>query len=115
MLNFLLNLLPSLAGIVLAFCYVPQIRTTLKTKNVEGMDLRFWLILDVALSMLFLNAIVVFVQFGTWGYMLTEAFNLGLAVVMTTLVIKYRKKNHSSIIQNGDNNTAIVNSQVTYK
>jgi uncharacterized protein with PQ loop repeat len=92
MLNFLLNLLPSLAGIVLAFCYVPQIRTTLRTKNVEGMDLRFWVILDVALFMLFTNAVVVFLQFGTWGYMVTEAFNLGLALVVTGLVLKYRKK-----------------------
>lgn len=90
--NFLLNLLPSLAGVVLAFCYIPQIRTTLRTKDVTGIDLRFWVILDLALFMLFLNSIVVFVKFGTWGYMLTEAFNLGLALVMTTLVLKYRKK-----------------------
>jgi uncharacterized protein with PQ loop repeat len=92
MLNFLLNLLPSLAGIVLAFCYIPQIRTTRKTKDVSGIDLRFWVILDIALAMLFINSIVVFLQFGTWGYMVTEAFNLGLALVMTTLVLKYRKK-----------------------
>lgn len=90
--NFLLNLLPSLAGIVLAFCYVPQIVTTSRTKDVTGMDLRFWIILDIALAMLLTNAIVVFINFGTWGYMVTEAFNLGLALVVTFLVLKYRKK-----------------------
>lgn len=92
MTNFLLNLLPSLAGIVLAFCYIPQIMTTLRTKDVSGMDLRFWLILDLALAMLLTNAIVVYLQFGTWGYMVTEAFNLGLAIIVTILVLKYRKK-----------------------
>jgi len=92
MTNFLLNLLPSLAGIVLAFCYIPQIMTTLRTKDVSGMDLRFWLILDLALAMLLTNAIVVYLQFGTWGYMVTEAFNLGLAIIVTALVLKYRKK-----------------------
>jgi uncharacterized protein with PQ loop repeat len=94
MMNFLINFLPSLAGIVLAFCYVPQIRTTLRTKDVSGIDLRFWIILDIALAMLFTNAVVIFINSGfkIWGYMATEAFNLGLAIVVTVLVIKYRKK-----------------------
>jgi uncharacterized protein with PQ loop repeat len=94
MMNFLINFLPSLAGIVLAFCYVPQIRTTLRSKDVSGIDLRFWIILDIALAMLFTNAVVIFINSGfkIWGYMATEAFNLGLAIVVTVLVIKYRKK-----------------------
>ena len=90
--SVLLNLVPSIAGIVLAFCYVPQIMTTLKTKNVEGMDIRFWIILNIALLLLVINAVTIFVVHGTWGYMLTELFNLGLALVMMTLVLKYRKK-----------------------
>ena len=90
--SVLLNLVPSIAGIVLAFCYVPQIMTTLKTKNVEGMDIRFWIILNIALLLLVINAVAIFVVHGTWGYMLTELFNLGLALVMMTLVLKYRKK-----------------------
>ena len=89
---FLLNLLPTIAGIVLAFCYVPQIRTTLKTKDVSGMDIRFWIILCVALFLLTVNAVAVFLTSGVWGYLLTEAFNLGLALTMLGLVFKYRKK-----------------------
>jgi uncharacterized protein with PQ loop repeat len=90
--NFVANLLPSLAGLVLASCYLPQIRTTLKTKDVSGMDVKFWILLVIALSMLFANSIYVFVKYGDWGYMLTEAANVGLAVVMLTLVLKYRKR-----------------------
>lgn len=92
MLNFLLNLLPSLAGIILGICYVPQIVRTLKTKDVTGMSLGFWAILNVALTLLVINAIVVYIQFGTWGYMVTEFFNEALAFVMLVLVLKYRKR-----------------------
>lgn len=89
--NFVANFLPSLAGIVLATCYLPQIKTTLRTKDVTGMDVKFWGLLVVALSMLFANSIYVFVKYGDWGYMLTEAANVGLAIVMLILVLKYRK------------------------
>lgn len=88
---FVANLLPSLAGIVLAITYLPQIRTTLKTKDVSGMDVRFWILLVISLSMLLVNSIYVFVAYGDWGYMLTEFANVSLAVVMLILVLKYRK------------------------
>lgn len=91
MLNFLLNILPSLAGIILGICYIPQIIHTIKTKNVEGISLGFWAILSVAITCLVINALVIFIQFGTWGYLLTEGMNLALALVMLTLVLKYRK------------------------
>lgn len=90
--DFLLNLLPTLAGVVLGACYVPQIIKTVKTKNVDGMSVQFWVLLNIALTMLLINSIVVFINFGTWGYMVTEIFNEGLALVMLILVLKYRKK-----------------------
>lgn len=92
MTNFLLNILPSLAGVVLGICYIPQIVYTFKTKNVESMSLGFWSILNVAIFMLLINSIVIFIEFGTWGYMLTELFNFILAFVMLVLVLKYKKK-----------------------
>jgi uncharacterized protein with PQ loop repeat len=90
--NFLLNLLPSIAGILLGFCYIPQILKTYRTKNVEGMSVAFWAILNVALSFLLVNSIVVFQTSGVWGYMVTEIFNEGLAFVMLLMVIKYQDK-----------------------
>lgn len=89
---FLLNLLPTIAGVVLAFCYVPQIIQTIKTKDVSGMNINFWIILCVALFLLTVNALAVFLTAGVWGYLITEIFNLGLALTMLFLVIKYRKK-----------------------
>jgi hypothetical protein len=38
------------------------------------------------------NAIVVFLTSGVWGYMVTELFNEGLAFVTLMMVLKYRRK-----------------------
>lgn len=65
---------------------------TYKTKNVEGMSLAFWIILNFALSFLVINAIVVYITSGVWGYLLTEIFNEGLAFVTLMMILKYRKK-----------------------
>jgi uncharacterized protein with PQ loop repeat len=91
--HFLLNLLPTIAGVLLGICYIPQIIRTIKTKNVEGISLSFWIILNFALTFLVINAYVVWKVSGAWGYLVTEIFNEGLAFVMLILVFKYRKKN----------------------
>lgn len=90
MLNFLLNLLPNVAGILLGVCYIPQIVKTYKTKNVSSMSLSFWAILNVALTLLVANAVVVFLTKGVWGLVIMESFNELLALVMLILVTKYR-------------------------
>lgn len=89
--HFLLNLLPTIAGVLLGICYIPQIIKTYKTKDVSSMSLSFWIILNFALSFLVVNSVVVFKTSGVWGYMVTEIFNEGLAFVMLAMVIKYRK------------------------
>lgn len=91
MTNFLLNLLPTIAGILLGICYVPQIIKTYLTKDVRSMSTAFWIILNVALTFLAINAVVVYKTSGVWGYMLTETFNEGLALVTLLMVLKYRK------------------------
>lgn len=93
--NLLLDYLPILATVLLTFCYVPQIVRTFQTKDVSGMSLAFWIMLNLSLACLLINATVIFIKFGTWGYMVTEILNLGLAFVMLTLVLKYRK-NHGT-------------------
>lgn len=91
MTPFLLNILPTIAGIFLGICYIPQIIKTLRTKDVKSLSLPFWIILNIALVFLVINAIVVFRTTGVWGYLVTETFNEGLALVMLILVLKYRK------------------------
>lgn len=90
MLNFLLNFLPTVAGVFLGIGYIPQIYKTYTTKDVTNLSLSFWIILNIALSLLVINAVVVFITSGVWGYMVTESFNESLAAVMLIMVVKYK-------------------------
>lgn len=87
---FLLNVLPQIGTILIGLMYVPQIIKTHKSKDVTGMSLAFWIMLVVALSVLTLNASVIFVVHGTFGYLITEVVNLALAIVVLIQVIKYK-------------------------
>lgn len=89
--QLLLNILPSVATVFLVIAYVPQVVQTYKTKNVEGISFGFWLLINIALTLMLINAIKIFLMTGAWGYMVTEIFNEGLALVMLIMVIKYRK------------------------
>lgn len=89
--SFLLNILPSIATVFLVAAYIPQVVHTYKTKDVSGVSLTFWILMNVALTCLLINSIVIFIQFGTYGYMVAEIFNEGLALVMLIMVLKYRK------------------------
>jgi uncharacterized protein with PQ loop repeat len=90
--GFLENHIASIATFFLVVAYLPQVIKTYKTKNVEGISLPFWALINVALTCLLINAIFIFLKYGTWGYMVTEIFNEGLAFIMLIMVIKYRKK-----------------------
>ena len=90
----MLNLLPTIAGILLGICYVPQLIKTFRMKDVRSMSTAFWIILNVALTFLAINAVVVFKTSGVWGYMLTETFNEGLALVQLIMVLIYRENDN---------------------
>jgi uncharacterized protein with PQ loop repeat len=89
--NFLLNLLPLLSGVLLAISYIPQIIETYKTKNVEGINKNFWVLITIALFGLTVSTGAVWYYKGTYGNFIVELFNVGLAATMLVLVYKYRK------------------------
>lgn len=95
-LDFLLNYLPLIAGVLLGVSYLYQIGHLYKTKKTDGISVTFWVIISIALFMLLVNSIVIFVQFGTWGYMVTEIFNTGLAITVLLMVLYYRSKENST-------------------
>lgn len=87
---FLLNLLPLIAGILLTISYVPQIMTTVKTKDVSGIDGSFWVLITLALTGLAVSTGAVWYYKGTYGNFITEAVNVALAATMLILYMKYR-------------------------
>lgn len=90
--KLLLELLPIIATIFLSICYIPQIVKNYKTKDVSSISLWFWVLLNIALTLMFTNAFMIFNKFGTYGYLITETFNLGLAMIVLIQVLIYRKK-----------------------
>lgn len=88
--------MPSIATVFLVVAYVPQVIQTFKTKNVDGISMSFWLLINIALSLMLVNAIKTFIDTGAWGYMVAEIFNEGLAFVMLIMVLKFRSKKEIS-------------------
>lgn len=90
--KLLLELLPIIATVFLSICYIPQIVKNYKTKDVSSISLWFWMLLNIALTLMFTNAFMIYNKFGTYGYLITETFNLGLAMIVLVQVFIYRKK-----------------------
>lgn len=90
--SFLLNVLPQFGTAALIIFYVMQIRGTLKSKNVEGIDIKGWMFLNIALLFMTINAFTIFIIHGTYGYLITELVNVALASFQLILILKYRKK-----------------------
>lgn len=91
--NFVVNMIPLIAGVLLAICYCPQLLKTFRTKNVEGFSLTFWVILDVALLCFVINALsLLALGSGSYGYLFAELLNLSMSTAMTIMIIKYRNK-----------------------
>jgi uncharacterized protein with PQ loop repeat len=88
----LLDVLPVGATVFLTICYLPQIYRTYKTKNVESMSISFWVMLNIALTLLLTNAYAIWGLFGTYGYLVTEILNEGLALITLGQVLYYKSK-----------------------
>lgn len=92
MIEILLNIIPIFATVFLIICYIPQVIHTYKTKEVGDISLPFFVMLNIALTLLLINSILLFTQNGNFGYVVTYLFNEGLAFVMLVMILKYRKK-----------------------
>ena len=90
------NLLVLIAGIastpLLVISYVPQIIQLQKTKNAEGINLNFWLILSASLLCFVILAFDGFLATGAWVLLAAQLMNLLLAVVVIIQVVIYSKK-----------------------
>lgn len=92
MIEILLNIIPVIATVFLVICYIPQVVHTFKTKEVEDISLLFFVMLNIALTLLLINSILLYTQNGNFGYVVTYIFNEGLAFTMLVMILKYRKK-----------------------
>jgi len=92
MWDIIVNIASVSAGFILGFSYIPQVWKFYRTKNVEGVSLSFWLILDLSLTMLFILAIDNYLATGALGLISAQGLNLGLALVVTGQVLYYGRE-----------------------
>lgn len=83
----LMNIWGTLASLSIIVSYLPQLRQTFTTKNVEGQNIYFWGLLTFSVAYFFVNAIV-----GSAGIVtiLAQLFNLLGAGSMLIMVYKYQ-------------------------
>lgn len=95
MINTLMNVIPIIATFFLIVCYFPQLYRTFKTKDVSSISLTFFLMLNIALTLLLVNSILLYTVNGNFGYVVTYLFNEGLAFCMLVLIFRYRNRSVS--------------------
>ncbi|MDG0860396.1 SemiSWEET family sugar transporter [Staphylococcus equorum] len=91
MKSSLMNILPIIATFFMVACYVPQVVQTFKTKDVSSISLPFFGMLNIALTLLLINSVLLFTQNGNFGYVVSYIFNEGLALTMLIMILKYRR------------------------
>lgn len=90
---FAFKIAPLLASILISIAYLPQIWKTWRTKNVEGVSLWFWIIINAFLFCMWSNSLSSLIYDHRLGYFITETINWLFALIQLILVIVYRKKN----------------------
>lgn len=93
MMMAIANICQLIGGIILAIGYMPQIRTTLKTKSVEDIDRAYYPSIFAGVLMFEIFAVTLYATTGE-GIMLliTSSTTFVLVATMLTLCLKYRKK-----------------------
>ena len=91
---FSTKIAPVLASCLITVTYLPQIWKSARTKNVDGISLEFWILLNLFLISMVCNAFGLFLLngFNAIGYLITELINWFFGLWQLILVIMYRKK-----------------------
>lgn len=92
--KWLLDVITIGATFFLTICYVPKIIKNYKLKEnaVAGESIAFWVMLNIALTLLLTNAYAIWGIFGTYGYLVTEILNEGLALITLGQILYYRSR-----------------------
>lgn len=92
MSKFLIDILPIIATIPITLSYFPQLLTMHRGKTAKGVSTKYWAFLSVGLIGLWINAFAVFKEFGTYGYLVKESFDVVMCVTTLIVVLFYKSK-----------------------
>lgn len=93
MIMTIANILQLIGGFVLSLGYFPQIRTSLKTKQVADIDASYYPFVFTGIVMFEFYAITLYMQTGSGiMYLITNTTTLILVSIMLVLSTLYRDK-----------------------
>jgi len=87
-----LMVFPVLATLCVLPSYVPQLRKTIKTKDVSGISPSFWWLIVGYIFFTWGSVAYTWVRFDTMGATIALSVNLICAVYMLILVYRYKDK-----------------------
>ena len=96
---FAFKVAPVLASCLITIAYTPQIWKSHTTKNVKGISLLFWILINAFLLCMWSNALGIWLTTktsGAFGYFMTETINWAFAFWQLILVIVYGKEDRKA-------------------
>lgn len=90
-LAILFSTLQLVGGIVMFASYHPLVKLLYKTKSAENQSLGFWIILDVGMTLFWLNALYLAITLGQLSYLISQSLNLLCGIIVLVQLLIYRK------------------------
>lgn len=85
-------LAPLIASCVIVPAYLPQAIKTQISKNVSGISLWFWILINIFLLCMWTNSLGALIYDGRLGYFITETLNWAFAIWVLVQVIVFGKE-----------------------
>lgn len=87
---------PIVASCVIVPAYLPQAIKTQRLKDVSGISIWFWILINIFLLCMWLNSLGAWIYDGRLGYFITETLNWSFAIWVLGQVIIFGKKDRKT-------------------
>lgn len=87
---------PLIASIVIVPAYLPQAIKTQKLKDVSGISIWFWILINIFLLCMWTNSLASYIYDGRLGYFITESLNWAFAIWVLGQVVVFGRKDRKA-------------------
>lgn len=88
------TIINAIGGVLLAYGYLPQIYTLLKTKSAGNNSIQYWIIMTFGIFCVGVNQ---FINQLPMVQLVTQTFNVGLAIVVTVIIVVLKIKETNKV------------------
>lgn len=94
--TFAFVIAPIIASIIIVPAYLPQAIKTQRLKDVSGISIWFWILINIFLFNMWVNSLAAWIYDGRVGYFVTESLNWAFAIWVLGQVIVFGKKDRKN-------------------